>query len=90
MTGTMGVTVQYHGPTVDASFFLVDSAVAEATMDLMQKLGVTVCPTSGKVFTVQEEEDATPPPPSGATSIVSSWRLTPSQLSTSCAVSHSL
>ena len=65
VTGTLHAGVQYHDRSVDAEFFLVDTAAAEAIMglDLMQKLAVTIHPTSGKVFTIEEDssKDATLP-----------------------------
>ena len=58
VTGTLRATVTHQDKSVDSEFYLVETDAAEAIMglDLMQKLGVTVHPTSGKVFAVRKEE----------------------------------
>ena len=63
VTGTLLASVSFQDRSVDEQFFLVDTASTEAIMGLglMQKLGVTIHPVSGKVFSVTEERQESLP-----------------------------
>ena len=62
VTGTLPVTVTFQEKQVDAQFFLVDTSATEAIMglDLIEKLGLTLHPASGQVFTVEQQAELLP------------------------------
>ena len=62
VTGTLPVTVTFEEKRADAQFFLVDTSSTEAIMglDLIEKLGLTLHPASGKIFSVEQQAELLP------------------------------
>ena len=69
VTGTLPVTVTFGDRSTAAQFFLVDTPSTEALMglDLIEKLGLTIHPASGQVFSVEEQQQQSLPAIAGYT-----------------------